>query len=232
MLLQDVAPPEDKDMVAMLGYLCLFEKRIDTRPRTVVAIRTSPRMKLTRVEASSLYTTVDVKMEGCEKLTLTSLYMPHARSNKDPTPAFESMQKLGIMKGIHIIARDLNWTGTLEMQAALNSNIRTDEAVGQRAFAEDRDWKLFTLMMNELEDCIAEERPVDYEDMLGDEGTPAPRLRDEQRRLEAQRQQHRACRVRGWREQRPRLDDRAQHRERRRKPCISPRVTGASRLRS
>lgn len=50
-------------------------------------------MKVTRVEASELYTTADVKMERCEKLTLASLYMPHSRSKKGPAPASETMQK-------------------------------------------------------------------------------------------------------------------------------------------
>lgn len=35
-----------------------------------------------------------------------------------------------------------------EMRTALNINLPKGEAVGQRAIAEDTDWKLYTLMMN------------------------------------------------------------------------------------
>lgn len=104
--------------MSIAGYLCMPEKRQDTRLRTVVAVRTCPRMSGGKVEVHEFYTRAEVRLDSCDPIVVTSIYLPHSRSKRDDSAPREQLIEQCAEPGARIIIGDLNWTGNYATQRA------------------------------------------------------------------------------------------------------------------
>lgn len=132
LMLQEVMPLKNIDVVTLNGYMVFFEKRDDLKVRAAVVVRMGPRMDIGRVETHKLYTMVEVKAADCELITVVSLYIPHGRRRGDDTAPVEEWAKQTSASGMTVVADDLNWAGTYEMQQDINIHITNSDLKGER----------------------------------------------------------------------------------------------------